>query len=240
MLRSYDSNMVQIAVSALLRESKYIDILRALDALAVEILVIQRSDCEDMEVAWAAGRVPPFEISWKAEDTRLLSLSQEAQRRGLGRPFFEHPDDRALRIRNEKFGIAMIFQPTGRAVTFRAPKVQLGAWELIQRQEQHTTNPPYLYWSIHTTNATMTAEFSDAQKIQTGPAALEGNPGTGSPPLQNAVEVETPQSTMSSSSIPLEGEKSPVNLATSSSDAAATGSAKKKSKKGKKKKPQVD
>ncbi|KAJ7662120.1 hypothetical protein DFH06DRAFT_365796 [Mycena polygramma] len=188
-LRSYDSNMVQLAVSALLRESKYIDITRALDAVAIEILVTQRPDYEDMEVAWAAGRVPPFKISTKAEDIRLLSLSQEAQRRGLGRPFFEHPDDRTLRIRNEKFGIAMIFQPTGRVVTFRAPKVQLGAWEMIQGQEQHTTNPPHLYWSIHMTNGILCAEFSDAQKIRAGPAPppVEGKPGTNSPPLQDAV-----------------------------------------------------
>lgn len=59
----------------------------------------------------------------------------------------------------------MIFLPTWRVVTKYVHKVQLAAWELKQKSERRTNNPPILYWSIGTTNGAIHSEiYREKQK----------------------------------------------------------------------------
>jgi hypothetical protein len=84
-----------VAISALLKEDIDVDFRQAFDTKAVVLSVEQRQGKEDMAVAHAAGRTPPFIIS---RDVSVLSLEDEARKRGSLYPFFEDPIDREVRV----------------------------------------------------------------------------------------------------------------------------------------------
>ena len=76
-----------------MKEDVDVDFRRELDRKAVVLSVEQLEDEEDMAVAHAAGRLPPFQISREAH---TVLIDEEAQKRGLPFPFFENPVDRKV------------------------------------------------------------------------------------------------------------------------------------------------
>lgn len=135
---------------ALLRDDIEVDFQRDLERKAVVLTLEPRGSDEDMVDAVAKGHIPPYKIS---REVSVVLLEVEAKKRGLGHPFFEHPIDRHRRLACQQLGVAVIFKPTGRATTKRVPSGQLVMWQMIQKKEKTTTNPPALYRQIMTTNS---------------------------------------------------------------------------------------
>ncbi|THH04589.1 hypothetical protein EW146_g10138 [Bondarzewia mesenterica] len=161
LLQFHDTAIVEIAISALLKENIDTDFRRELDSKAIVISIEQREGMEDMAVAHGAGRIPPFKIS---REVGVVLLEEEARRQGSEYPFFEHPSDRQIRIERGCLGVALIFQPSGRAITKRVPSIQLSVWEMIREKERTTTNPPMLYWHIGMTNGRINMEVMEEAK----------------------------------------------------------------------------
>jgi hypothetical protein len=166
LLQFYDTSIVEIAVMALLKQDIYVDFRNELERKAVVLTLESRYGDEEMASAVTEGRIPPYEIS---REVNVVSLEVEARNRGLSHPFFENPVDRHLRLTRQQLGVAVVFKPTGRATTKRVPAGQLSVWEMVQKKERTTTNPPKLFWQIMTMNSqirleTMTEEEEKAQK----------------------------------------------------------------------------
>ncbi|KAH8106053.1 hypothetical protein BXZ70DRAFT_1004339 [Cristinia sonorae] len=150
LLQTFDATLVELAIKAMLKEDVNIDLEHAVNTQAVEFLIEPRDSMEDLEAAVDAGKIPPVRIS---REVKIVSIAEECKRRGIDPPYFEHPADRQSRIRRNRLGVVMIFQPGGRAVTKATPNIQLGMWRMMQENEKKTTNPPIFYLSIHTTNS---------------------------------------------------------------------------------------
>jgi hypothetical protein len=161
LLQFHDTAIVEISVMALLKEDIDVDFERELDRKAVVLTVEPREGDEEMAAAVTRGRIPPFKIS---KEVSVVSLEQEAQRRGLDFPFFEDPYDRQVRLARKQLGVAVIFQPGGRAITKRVPGIQINVWKMIQEKEKITTNPPMLYWQIMMSNNRVNMELEEEKK----------------------------------------------------------------------------
>lgn len=181
--------MVDIGTLAILRDDPFVDLKSALEDRAVLVKVQQtrRTEWESMEDAHAAGRIPPFELSTKKEDIVVAPLGDLCRALELGRDTFENPVDlqvsvmdwtdpmptknvvcavfpmQSRRARGD-FCISVLFMPLARPVSFYAPKLQAGAWEMKQRVEQSRANPPYLYLSIHTFNSSICYELTQEKE----------------------------------------------------------------------------
>jgi hypothetical protein len=154
-LQFYDTSIVEIAVMALLKEDIDVDIQRDLEKKAVVLTLEPRCGDEEMANAVAKGCTPPYKIS---REVSVVLLELEAQKRGLDHPFFEDPLDRHWRLSHQQLGVSMIFEPSGRTTTKRVPMIQLDIWQMIQKKEKTTINPPVLYWQIMTTNGRIRSE----------------------------------------------------------------------------------
>ncbi|RDB17455.1 hypothetical protein Hypma_001640 [Hypsizygus marmoreus] len=173
LLQFHDTAIVEIAVSALIKEDINVDFATELERKAVVFTVEQRPEKEDMDVAVAAGRLPPYRI---ARDISVVLIEAEAKQRGLDRPYLEHPWHQQMRLARKQLGVAMIFLPGGRAVTKRVPSIQLSMWDMMKNKEKTTTNPPILYWHLNITNGQINTEIEQEAKAQ----AREGGIDVGS------------------------------------------------------------
>jgi len=164
---------------ALLKEDIQVDFQRDLERKAVVLTLEPRGGDEDMADAVAKGRIPPYKIS---KEVSVVSLELAARERGLDHPFFENPIDRHYRLARQQLGVTVIFKPTGRAITKRVPSGQVAVWQMIQKKEKATTNPPAMYWQIMTTNDRIRLETKtkEEEKVynqrnsQTSTASVEG------------------------------------------------------------------
>jgi hypothetical protein len=154
-LQFHDAEIVEIAVTALLKEDIEVDFQRDLEKKAVVLTLEPRCGDEEMANAIAIGCTPPYKIS---REVSVVSLELEARKRGLDHPFFEDPLDRHWRLSHQQLGVSMIFEPSGRTTTKRVPRVQLDLWQMLQEKEKTTTNPPLLYWQIMMTNGSIRSE----------------------------------------------------------------------------------
>lgn len=89
LLRSHDTAVVDMVVRALIKENVNVNFVQGLDRKAVELNIEQLEGKEDMNIAHAAGRTPPFKVS--RLNVRVVLQKKEAERRSLGRPFLEDP-----------------------------------------------------------------------------------------------------------------------------------------------------
>lgn len=149
LLQSYDASIVEIAITALLKEDIEVDFERDLEKKAVVLTLEPRCGDEEMANAVAKGNTPPYKIS---NEVSVVLLEAEARKRGLDHPFFENPIDRELRLSRRQLGVSVIFEPSSRTTTKRVPRVQSGMWQMTRESEKKTINPPALYWQIMTTN----------------------------------------------------------------------------------------
>jgi hypothetical protein len=149
---------------ALLKEDIEVDFQRDLENKAVVLTLEPRCGDEEMVNAVARGSTPPYKIS-RVVSVVLLEL--EAQKRGLDYPFFENPIDRHLRLSRRELGVSVIFEPSGRATTKRVPRIQLDVWQMVQKKEKTTTNPPALYWQIMTANSRIRSETKTREEKKT-------------------------------------------------------------------------
>ena len=179
LLQYYDTSIVEIAVRALLKEDIEIDFQHDLEKKAVVLTLEPRCGDEEMANAVAKGFTPPYKISLEVS---VVSLELEARKRGLDHPFFEDPFDRHWRLARQQLGVSVILEPTGRTTTKRVPRGQLVIWQMVQKKEKTTTNPPAMYWQILTANnrirsETKTKEEKKADKpyeSQTSTTFIEG------------------------------------------------------------------
>ncbi|KAL0578586.1 hypothetical protein V5O48_003436 [Marasmius crinis-equi] len=167
LLQHFETDLVEIACSAMLLDDKHANILLELQRKAVVITVKQRHDAEDMEVAHAAGRIPPFQLGTRGEVHTVL-IEEVCKARGLNRPFLEDPASRMIRLSRQQNTATIIFQPTGRVVTKVIDVSQSAGWGMKQQHEIRTTNPPIIYWTIGTMNGrlfhTYTSENEKKEK----------------------------------------------------------------------------
>jgi hypothetical protein len=154
-LQFHDTAIVEIAVMALLKEDIEVDFERDLEKKAVILTLEPRCSDEEMANAVAKGCTPPYKIS---REVGVVLLEIEAQKRGLDHPFFEDPLDRQWRLSYQELGVSMIFEPSGRTITKRVPRVQLHIWQMTQKKEKTTINPPMLYWQIMIANGVIRSE----------------------------------------------------------------------------------
>jgi len=178
LLQYHDTSLVEIAVMALMKENIDVDFAAALMNKAVVMTVQQKKD-EDIELAVAAGRIPPCQISWKDPEPYVVSLEEAARERGYHEPYFENPGDRMMRLkRGHELSVSMIFLPTGRATAKRVPDVQLSVWNMIQEKARTTTNPPNLYRTVHILNVYINTEIMEEKKKAQGKGREDEVPGT--------------------------------------------------------------
>ncbi|KAF8156046.1 hypothetical protein B0H34DRAFT_799114 [Crassisporium funariophilum] len=161
LMQFHEASLVEIAVAALWKEDVNCDMRKDFETKAVVLTIEPRESLEDMEAASAAGRIPPFQLS---RTTSVVLQEEEARRLGSDISIFEHPFTRTMRMRRDKIGVAMIFQPSGRIFTQAVPKIQLAMWEMGQGHEKKTTNPPMVYWHVMMTNGTIKREIEDERK----------------------------------------------------------------------------
>ncbi|KAF8193162.1 hypothetical protein K438DRAFT_1829209 [Mycena galopus ATCC 62051] len=90
------------------------DLVTQLEKTAVVVTLEQAVGEEPMLDAVDAGRIPPYTIS---QTVALVSLEEEAKKRGHSNPFFEHPVDRERRMACGDLIVTLIFQPGGRIFT---------------------------------------------------------------------------------------------------------------------------
>ena len=140
---------------ALLKEDIEVDFQRDLERKAVVLTLEPRGSDDEMATAVTQGHIPPYKIS---KEVSVVLLEPEARKRGLAHPFFEHPIDRQWRLAQQQLGVVVIFEPTGRVITKRVPRGQLGVWQMVQEKERTTTNPPALYRQIMITNGNIRSE----------------------------------------------------------------------------------
>jgi len=174
LLQFHDVGIVETSVMALLKEDIDVDFERELQRKAVVLTVEPQEGDEEMAAAVARGRIPPFKIS---KEVSVVSLEQEAQRRGVDFPFFEDPYERQLWLARKQLGVVVIFQPGGRAITKRVPGIQINAWKMIQEKEKTTTNPPMLYWQIMMMNYRINLEIKRRRRKTRNIVVCTGAPG---------------------------------------------------------------
>jgi len=164
LLRAHDTNLVEIAHSALLNDDKNADVYLEFERKAVSIALETFEDEESMDDALAAGHLLPVEIS---RDVYTVGLEQLAREKlGEGHVCFEHPQDRQRRfLRNDVINVTLYFRQTGRVVTKHVPvgPIAMG-WQMKQDQEKVTTNPPKVYWSVFTCNGLLRGMLAEEKK----------------------------------------------------------------------------
>lgn len=91
-----------------MRDDPFIDLKSALEDRAVVVKVQQtrRAEWDSMEVAHAAGRIPPFELSTKKEDVVVAPLGDLCRALELGRDTFENSVDLQVSIMHQTVFLA--------------------------------------------------------------------------------------------------------------------------------------
>ncbi|KAJ7075745.1 hypothetical protein B0H15DRAFT_649985 [Mycena belliarum] len=155
-MQAHDASVVQFLPAALMKARPDCDLAQEIERMAAVITLEQSPDEEQMEVAVAAGRIPPYTISGNVQ---IVALAEEARRRGHPDPFFEHPADRQWRLKAGDLVVTLIFQPGGRIFTKRVlaggPVVGLPVWEMIQRNsklESFKKKGPWLDQLVYAAN----------------------------------------------------------------------------------------
>jgi hypothetical protein len=141
----------------------------------VEITLEQAAKEEPMSVAVEAGRIPPYTIS---KNVRLVSLAEEAKRRGHPNPFFEHPLDRERRLASGDLIATLIFQPGGRIITKKVlsggETAVLTGWGVVQKNsklQEFESKGPWIDYLVYAANMRIGSERDRERNV---PGALRG------------------------------------------------------------------
>ncbi|KAJ6470951.1 hypothetical protein C8R45DRAFT_1014962 [Mycena sanguinolenta] len=155
-MQAHDASAVQFLPAALMKAQPDCDLVAELEKTAVVITLEQAVGEEAMADAVAAGRIPPYTIS---ANMALISLAEEAKRRGHPNPFFEHPLDRQMRLHRGDLIATLIFQPGGRIFTKRVlssgPVMSLVSWQMVQKNsklESFQSQGPWLDHLVYAAN----------------------------------------------------------------------------------------
>ncbi|KAJ6579669.1 hypothetical protein DFH09DRAFT_332742 [Mycena vulgaris] len=136
-MQAHDASAVQFLPGALIKANPDCDLAEELERMAVVITLEQAPGEEQMSVAIDAGRIPPYTIS---TNVTLVSIAEEAKRRGHPDPFFEHPLDRQRRRICGDLIVTLMFEPGGRIFTKRilsnGPMMPLTTWKMLQKSSK--------------------------------------------------------------------------------------------------------
>ncbi|KAF7976793.1 hypothetical protein HWV62_5642 [Athelia sp. TMB] len=162
LLRVHDTNLVEIAHGALLNDDKSADVYQEFERKAISIGVEHWEGEESFDAAHAACHLPPAKISRDVYTVGLAELARE--KLGEGHVCFEHPQDRKVRVdRLEGQGATLMLQAPRRVCYEAMGPIAMG-WEMKQSQEKITTNPPKVYWTVHTSNMLLKGMLDEEKK----------------------------------------------------------------------------
>lgn len=121
---------------------------------------------------WSENFIQPFIV----EKVELRTQKEEAKRLGMKGDFFESPAKRDWRLgttdssgaRPVLLNIAMVFEPTGRAISKDVHRIQLGMWEMVQKNCKAGMGPPRLPYLIYTTNVRINTTLAHEQEKRDG------------------------------------------------------------------------
>jgi len=121
---------------------------------------------------WSESCIQPFIV----EKVELRTQKEEAKRLGMEGNFFESPARREWRLgttdsngfRPVLLNIAMVFEPTGRAVSKDVHRIQLDLWKMVQKNCKAGMGPPRLPYLIYTTNVRINTTLAHEQEKRDG------------------------------------------------------------------------
>ncbi|KAJ7865645.1 hypothetical protein B0H14DRAFT_2573831 [Mycena olivaceomarginata] len=162
LMQVHDASAVQFLPGALMKAMLDCDLPAEMERTAVEITLEQAAKEEPMSVAVEAGRIPPYTIS---KNVRLVSLAEEAKRRGHPNPFFEHPLDRERRLASGDLIATLIFQPGGRIITKKVlsggETTVLTTWGMVQKNsklQEFESKGPWIDHLVYAANMRIGSE----------------------------------------------------------------------------------
>ncbi|KAJ7499913.1 hypothetical protein FB451DRAFT_47444 [Mycena latifolia] len=168
-MQAHDASVVQFLPAALIKANPDCDLKEELERSAAVITLEQAPGEEPMSVAVAAGRIPPYTIS---KNVSIVSLAEEARRRGHSDPFFEHPWDRQRRLDSGDLAVTLIFQPGGRIFTkrvlARGAVANLPVWQMIQRNsklQSFESQGPWIDHLVYAANTRARGERDEERNV---------------------------------------------------------------------------
>ncbi|KAJ6593113.1 hypothetical protein B0H19DRAFT_1224741 [Mycena capillaripes] len=169
LMQAHDASAVQFLPAALMKAQPDCDLAAELEKTAAVITLEQAEGEEAMADAVAAGRIPTYTIS---ANVALVSLAEEAKRRGHLNPFFEHPLDRQMRLHRGDLIVTLIFQPGGRIFTKRVlssgPVTSLTVWQMVHKNsklEEFQSQGPWLDHIVYAANIRIGGERDKERNV---------------------------------------------------------------------------
>ncbi|KAF8193129.1 hypothetical protein K438DRAFT_1934861 [Mycena galopus ATCC 62051] len=167
LMQAHDASAVQFLPAALMKAVPDCDLVTQLEKTAAVVTLEQPVGEEPMSDAVDAGRIPPYTIS---QTVALVSLEEEAKKRGHSNPFFEHPVDRERRMACGALIVTLIFQPGGRIFTKRVLS-NVGAltvWQMVQKNsklEEFEAKGPWLDHLVYAANMRIGSERDEERNV---------------------------------------------------------------------------
>jgi len=121
---------------------------------------------------WSESYIQPFIV----ERVVLRTQKEEAKRLGMEGDFFESPAKRTWRLGETDgngaspalLNIAMVFEPTGRAISKDVHRNQLSVWKTLQKNCKAGMGPPRFPYLIYTTNVRINTTLVHEQEKRDG------------------------------------------------------------------------